>query len=39
MVTRATMKIPPNEIPIMMVKLSFLSSSLVGTRENKYTGA
>ena len=39
MVIRATMKIPPNEIPIMMAKLSLLSSSLVGTRENKYTGA
>ena len=38
MAIRATMKIPPNEIPIMMAKLSLLSSSLVGTRENKYTG-
>ena len=33
------MKNPPNEIPIIMAKLSFLSSFLVGTRENKYTGA
>ena len=32
------MKIPPNEMPVMMAKLNFLSSSLVGTRENKYIG-
>ena len=39
MVIRATMKNPPNEMPIIMAKLSFLSSFLVGTRGNKYTGA
>ena len=39
MVIRATMKNPPNEIPIIIAKLRFLSSFLVGTRENKYTGA
>ena len=39
MVIRATMKNPPNEMQIMMAKLSFVSSSLVGARENKYTGA
>ena len=39
MVIRATMKNPPNEIPIIIGKLRFLSSFLVGTRETKYTGA
>ena len=38
-VIRATMKNPPNEMPIIIAKLSFLSSSLVDTREIKYTGA
>ena len=33
MVIKVTMKIPPNEMPIMTAKLNFLSSSLVGTRE------
>ena len=39
MVIRATMKNPPNEMPIMMAKLSLVSSFLVGARDNKYTGA
>ena len=39
MVIRATMNNPPNEMPIMVAKLGFVSSFLVGARDKKYTGA